>query len=308
MDLSIKRLVLVDMDMEHLRAFLFLAKRGNFSEAARDMNISQPSLSKKIRRLEDVLGAALFSRTTHQTSLTAFGRNFLEDARNLLDHSSKVMDRGQKLARGRAGTIRIGFTFSAIEMLSDVLPKFTEKESKFDIILEDMASNEQENALKTGRIDVGFMRQSQEEGLNFLPLTQEELVFLVPYDQDTIVSLKDLSHFNLPLVRFRKEFSQGIYERTEQILSDHIIQPHRILWFNETLSAIQVVRSGLACALIHRSSLSILSETEKKFTIHALQHPAARWEVGMATYDIGINPARDQFRKEFYQYIKKLHP
>lgn len=56
------------MNMEHLRAFLCLAERGNFSDAARDMGMSQPSLSKKIRRLEDVLGADLFMRTTHQTS------------------------------------------------------------------------------------------------------------------------------------------------------------------------------------------------------------------------------------------------
>ncbi|MCP1243325.1 LysR family transcriptional regulator [Acetobacter lambici] len=293
------------MDMEHLRAFLFLAERGNFSEAARDMGISQPSLSKKIRRLEDVLGAALFLRTTHQTSLSAFGRNFLDDARSLLDHSSRVMDRGQKLARGRAGTIRVGFTFSAMEWLSAVLPQFAQKESRFDIIMEDMSSGEQETALKTGKIDVGFMRRSQEESLSFLSLTHEDLVLLVPYERTDITSLEDISRSDLPLVRFKKEFSQGIYDRTEQILQAHAVQPVYTLWFNESLSAIQVVRSGLACAMIHRSSLSILPETEKKFVIHPIRHPAARWEVGMATCDAGNNPARDVFRKEFSAYLMR---
>lgn len=293
------------MDMEHIRAFLFLAERGNFSEAARDMGISQPSLSKKIRRLEDVLGAALFARTTHQTSLSAFGRNFLDDARSLLDHSSRVMDRGQKLARGHIGTIRVGFTFSAMELLSTVLPQFAAAKSGFDIVMEDMSSEKQENALKTGKIDVGFMRRSSAEGLNFHPLTHEELVLLVPYGRDDIVGLNDLAQASLPLVRFKKEFSQGIYDRTEQILNANFIQSLHIIWFNETLSAIQVVSSGLACALIHRSSLSIVSEREERFIIRTIPHQAARWEVGMATCDQGLNPARDLFRNQFSFWMNK---
>ncbi|WP_180539427.1 LysR family transcriptional regulator [Acetobacter okinawensis] len=290
------------MNMEHLRAFLFLAERGNFSDAARDMGMSQPSLSKKIRRLEDVLGADLFTRTTHQTSLSAFGRNFLDEARSLLDHSNRVMERGQKLARGRVGTIRIGFTFSVMDLLTAILPQFRENESRFDIVLEDMSSGEQEHALKTGQIDVGFMRYGRDEELNFLSLTHDDLVLLVPRDRNDIAGLADISNSNLPLVRFKKTFSQGIYDRTEQILNTSLVQPAYTLWFNESISAIQVVCSGLACAIIHRSSLSILSETEKNFTVHEIRHPSARWEVGMATYDVGINPARDQFRQEFFSY------
>lgn len=290
------------MNMEHLRAFLFLAERGNFSDAARDMGMSQPSLSKKIRRLEDVLGADLFMRTTHQTSLSAFGRNFLDEARNLLDHSNRVMERGQKLARGRAGTIRIGFTFSVMDLLTTILPQFSENDGRFDIVLEDMSSGEQEHALKTGQIDVGFMRHGRNEELNFLSLTHDNLVLLVPRDRHDIVGLADISNSNLPLVRFKKTFSHGIYDRTEQILNASLVQPAYTLWFNESLSVIQVVCSGLACAIIHRSSLSILSETEKNFTVHEIRHPSARWEVGMATYDVGINPARDLFRQKIFSY------
>lgn len=298
--------MVIDMDMEHIRAFLFLAERGNFSDAARDMGISQPSLSKKIRRLEDVLGAALFARTTHQTSLSAFGRNFLDDARDLLEHSSRVMDRGQKLARGHTGTIRVGFTFSAMKLLSTVLPQFAASESRFDIVMEDMSSEEQENALLNGKIDVGFMRRSQDDGLNFHPLTYEELVLLVPYGREDIEGLADLASASLPLVRFKKEFSQGIYHRTEQILNAHFMQPLYTVWFNETLSAIQVVSSGLACALIHRSSLSIISDTQKHFIIRPIPHQAARWEVGMPTCNHGLNPARDLFRSKFPLYANKV--
>ncbi|WP_159101948.1 LysR family transcriptional regulator [Acetobacter okinawensis] len=192
------------MNMEHLRAFLFLAERGNFSDAARDMGMSQPSLSKKIRRLEDVLGANLFTRTTHQTSLSAFGRNFLDEARSLLDHSNRVMERGQKLARGRVGTIRIGFTFSAMDLLTAILPQFSENDGRFDIVLEDMSSGEQEHALKTGQIDVGFMRHGRDVELNFLSLTHDDLVLLVPCDRNDITGLADISNSNLPLVRFKK--------------------------------------------------------------------------------------------------------
>ena len=64
------------MDVSWLQDFLALAETGNFSRAAARRNITQPAFSRRIRLLEDWVGAPLVDRSTHQAALTPAGERF----------------------------------------------------------------------------------------------------------------------------------------------------------------------------------------------------------------------------------------
>ena len=72
------------MELAWLEDFLALAEQRNFSRAAVARNISQPAFSRRVRMLEDWLGAPLFDRDTHRVELTEAGAAFLPVARELV--------------------------------------------------------------------------------------------------------------------------------------------------------------------------------------------------------------------------------
>ncbi|MFI7219873.1 LysR family transcriptional regulator [Micromonospora maritima] len=78
------------MDLERVRAFVATAEWMNFTTAAEEVRLAQPSLSARIRALEADLGVELFSRRRRQVELTAAGRAFLPHARALLDLSAEA--------------------------------------------------------------------------------------------------------------------------------------------------------------------------------------------------------------------------
>ena len=79
----------INFDLQQLQAFVAVAERGSFRAAADHIHLSAPALSRRIDKLETILGARLFNRTTRSVELTAMGRVFLERARAALGCAPK---------------------------------------------------------------------------------------------------------------------------------------------------------------------------------------------------------------------------
>jgi len=97
------------IESRHLVQFLEIAKQGSFRAAAKELNLSQPALSRSIQRLEELLGVKLFDRHLKKNPLTVFGEALLPRAANIVN---SLLDANQLIEEMRGvkiGEFKVGF-------------------------------------------------------------------------------------------------------------------------------------------------------------------------------------------------------
>ena len=147
------------MNLQRLRYFVAVAEELHFGRAADRLNMSQPPLSQQIRLLERELDTALFDRSTRRVSLTDAGAFLYPEAVRLLAEADSVDRLMNQRRHGQAGTLRVGFVDSAAyEVMPRVLSEYRRRRPRVDYELHTMSSDEQVEALRAGRIDLGIAR------------------------------------------------------------------------------------------------------------------------------------------------------
>jgi DNA-binding transcriptional LysR family regulator len=115
---------------DQLTGFIAVAEELHFGRAAERLNMTQPPLSRQIQKLEKSVGTELFERDNRKVQLTAAGSAFLEEARRLLALAERAPLTARRIASGRSGLLRIGFTAASgfsilgplLEEISAILP------------------------------------------------------------------------------------------------------------------------------------------------------------------------------------------
>ena len=96
------------MEMQQLRYVVAVARTGNFSRAAEQCHVAQPSLSQQIQKLEEELGERLFDRMKRETKLTAHGEVFLRRAVKILEEADAAQREANDAKNLLRGTLNIG--------------------------------------------------------------------------------------------------------------------------------------------------------------------------------------------------------
>src|SRR5262245_34183720 len=141
------------MDRYLLRYFLAVAEIGNFSRAAAKVNVTQPTLSVGIAKLEEQVGARLFERTTRRVSLTAAGSRVLGHARRIsqeYEMALRDVSEAPQLKRVRAGVLNTVFSRD----LERVVAAHAAQGSDETLELLDGSERDLANRLTDGRLDV----------------------------------------------------------------------------------------------------------------------------------------------------------
>src|ERR1700746_100789 len=147
------------MELRHLRYFVAVGEEQHYGRAAERLGIAQPALSRQIQDLETELGFSLFDRLPRGVRLSAAGKLFLSDARRILEDAQEAKLRAERVATGKAGTLRIGF----VEALSwhGVVPnsfrRFRRRQPDAELELHPLLSNQQMEAVRSGKLDAGFI-------------------------------------------------------------------------------------------------------------------------------------------------------
>ncbi len=131
------------MELRHLRYFVAVAEEENVSRAAVKLHVSQPGISRQIRDLEDELGFPLLERSAKSVRLTAAGKVFFAEAKEVLIHADAAVKKARAVAGGITGEINVGYAPSlTVQILPQVLRTFQGDCPQVRVALHDLSSEE----------------------------------------------------------------------------------------------------------------------------------------------------------------------
>jgi DNA-binding transcriptional LysR family regulator len=150
------------METGNLRAFLAVADEASFTVAAARCFVSQPALSRRIRKLEREVGSDLFKRHSHPVSLTVAGEMLLDRARHLVQTSDLTLASMRTATAGHASaptdSLRVGlFHPVAAELTGPIIRNFRAASPAVSLRLIDITCDGAEDALATDRVDVALL-------------------------------------------------------------------------------------------------------------------------------------------------------
>ena len=146
------------MELRHLRYFVAVGEEQHIGRAAERLRVAQPALSRQMQDLERELGFALLDRLPRGVRLNAAGQLFLADARRILWDVEEAKLRAERIAHGKAGTLRIGIA-TALSWRGPVVECFHQFRRDYpdaELVLHHMLSPLQVDGVSSGRLDAGF--------------------------------------------------------------------------------------------------------------------------------------------------------
>ena len=283
------------MSIEELRAFIILAGHLHFGRAAQVLHLSQPALTKQIRRLEESLGGRLLERGRHGTKLSAFGTHFLLPAKEVVDAFDRLGMEARKAATGQAGQLRIGFGSYTLELVPRLVVKLRMLAPGIEISLRDMSTSEQIAALQAEQLDVGFTRlplPASARDLTALPVHSGQLALVMPARpfQTGRVSLDDCR--DKPFVILSQQRSPGLYDKILTLCAGHGFHPRIVQEVSELATALALVRSGMGFCIV---PISASARRLPGIKIQPLSEKAAAWAAGAVWRRRDSNPALKRF-------------
>lgn len=245
------------MELRYLRYFLAVAEELNFTRAAERLNMAQPPLSQQIRKLEARLGVTLLRRTKRRVELTEAGRAYLRQGYQAIE----AMERGALLAqradRGEIGQLAIGIlVYTSYTFIPLILREFRARFPEVHVVLRLLTNTQQIAALRSGQVDVCFVRPpidnpdvtsklvSRERFMLALPATH-------PLADKPSVSIKQFK--NDAFIMYTRELGHTFCGALHQFCSKAGFSPKVALEVSQINAAVGLVGSGMGVAMVPQS-------------------------------------------------------
>lgn len=171
-------------DQQLLVYFVAVAEELNFSRAAVRCHVSQPALSKQIKRLERLIEVRLFDRSSRAVSMTEAGQRLLTPARDVLAAGQRFTESASQERRRSRRSLKVAFVAQAAnEYTTAILREFAHRYPDATVQLQQLGPGHVRPALLDGRVDIAIVRLPIDaEGLAVTPLFSEPRVAVLPAD------------------------------------------------------------------------------------------------------------------------------
>lgn len=269
------------LELDDLRSFLVLSEQLHFRRAAEILHVSQPALSKQIRRLEDRLGGQLLIRRSRGLHLTSAGQVLLQHARQVIEGAESA-ERVTRLAlKGEAGTLRVGFGIAVLARgLPNLMLRFRKRFPNVDLSVRNMSTSDQTQALIDKRIDVGFVRLPiPTEDIETIPIVHERLMIVL--SEQAIHSAKDglAALRSAPFILPCRADSASFYDHVFRTCRAAGFVPRVVQEADVFFTALNLVRAGLGVS-IAPSAVQLMRVPQIRFAETRI--PEAEWSIGIA--------------------------
>lgn len=242
------------MDQRYLRYFIEVAEEMSFTRAAERLHTVQPSLSQQIRRLEEIVGTALFLRRRHRLYLTEAGRVFLAESKTILQYTDRAITLARQAARAESGLATIGFV-PGVEgkIFARILPILRAQYPGMELTLRSLTSPEQLEALHNHEINLGFLRPPIDDAeLSWNTILYDKIIAVLPGSHPLArmkrIPVESLS--GLPFLEVARETAPALHDLAKEIAAKAGVQFNAILPADNILMSLNEIAAGLGFSLL----------------------------------------------------------
>ena len=244
--------------LTQLRCFVAVATELHFGRAAASLNMTQPPLTRQIQLLEHEVGVRLLERSGGNVRLTPAGAVFLHEAEDILRRSQAATLAARRAMRADAGSVTMGFIPAAsFTLLPQLLAAVQAQLPDVQVVLREMQTVEQVEAIGTDRIELGIVRP-------FAPrsFTESVAIFREPFVLAMPAGHRLADQASIPLsalegeafIEFCPSESRYLYELVAGRLRAEGVAPETVQTLSHTHSILSLVDAGVGVALVPRSA------------------------------------------------------
>lgn len=198
------------MNLRTLRAFVEVVRQGGFSQAAEVVSLTQSTVSKAVRTLEDELGTPLLNRIGHKSELTAAGEIAYRRALVLLAERSDLIAEINELRDLKRGRLRIGLPPVGCGVLfAAMFATYRSRYPDVDIELIEHGSKKLRECLEAGEVDLAALLIPMDEAFEYQAVRNEPLVVVLstrhPLSRRKRIDFTDLA--DSPFILFEAGFA-----------------------------------------------------------------------------------------------------
>ncbi len=242
-----------EIELRHLRYFVAVAEELHFGRAAKKLHLSQPPLSQQIRRLEDLLGTTLFTRSSRAVRLTEAGEAFFERARRILRNVGRDLEETRSIGRGEVGSLHVGFVGSAmLTLLPLIFRAYGEQSPRVQLHLHESFTSRLAEGLTNGTLDAGILRDADEDAsLSLTTLWSEPYVAVLPaaHRRSRQKSISPESLREELFVYYPRTAGIRAFEKPLTLFEEHGFRPRIVQEASHWLTILRLVGAGLGVSI-----------------------------------------------------------
>lgn len=292
----------INFDFADLEAFLILSETGSFVATAEHLGLSQSALTRRIRKLEEALGAPLFDRTTRSVRMTLAARRLRSRAQGMLDEARETIRELKDDTAEFSFQNRVIVTVAAVpstiaRVLIPAVGLFSAGQNEARVRILDLLANEVVEAVEDGQADFGVSSWAAPDGaLLFEPFFEDKVVLVLPPDHP-------LAQTSGPL-KWEALVGQRLIlpsqDSGNRALIDRALAPEglSLFWSYEvprTSTALELVRAGLGVAALPLSAVPVVDGSG--LAIRPLVAPSVTRKIGLVyRRNSAIPPAAARLR------------
>lgn len=294
----------INFDLQQLEAFVAVAERGSFRAAADHIHLSAPALSRRIDKLETILGARLFNRTTREVELAPLGRVFLERVRTALDDLESAMLGISDIAANRSGLVTVAcLPSAALYFLPGVIGGFSRRYPGIRVRVVDETMNQVLQSVLSGESDfgIGFMSTLVPE-IAFEAIHNDPFVLAMrrehPLAKRKSVRWADVENESLIAVAR----SSGNRQLLDDSLTKAGLNPSFAFEVSHIATLLGMVEAGLGLAAVPRMALATTHATLLGLP---LRQPQIVRRLGLLTrHGVRLRPAAEMFHQHLRRALQ----
>ena len=295
-------------ELIQLRCFVAVADELHFGRAAARLNMTQPPLSRHVQVLERILGVELLTRSSRSVKLNAAGRAFLAEARRIVELADSAVTTARAAALGHEGMVTLGFTAaSGYSFMPRYIDRVGQDMPGVTLLLKELVTGEQLEALANGRIDIGLLRPPvRSPDLQSMRLLRERFVVCSHASIPESDRPRRLADFDgLPFIMYAPDRARYFHDLLTGLFASAGAEPRLVQHLAQIHTALTLVGAGHGFALVPETA-SRLHPDDVAFT--PLEDSAPIVELHAAWRADNENPALVRLLEHLRNWTQEHDP